>query len=56
MFYLFLITMIKSQNQIYFQYCEVVFPLPIQHAFTYETPEHLKPILKPGYRVLAPFG
>ncbi|HDL18406.1 MAG TPA: primosomal protein N' [Bacteroidetes bacterium] len=36
--------------------CEVVFPLPIRHGFTYQIPPHLRPILKPGYRVLVPFG
>lgn len=39
-----------------FPYCEVVFPIPVKHTFTYETPHHLRPIIGPGYRVLAPFG
>lgn len=37
-------------------FCEVVLPLPIRHGFTYQIPPHLQPILKPGYRVLVPFG
>ena len=48
--------MITSKGKKYFPYCEVVYPLPIQHAFTYEIPEHLQSILAPGSRILAPFG
>jgi primosomal protein N' (replication factor Y) (superfamily II helicase) len=39
-----------------FPYCEVVFPVPIRHAFTYLIPDHLCSILKIGHRILAPFG
>ena len=37
-------------------FAEVAFPIPVRHAFTYEVPEHLREILRPGHRVLAPFG
>ncbi len=36
-------------------YAEVVFNLPIYHAFTYHIPESFT-YITPGYRVLAPFG
>lgn len=45
---------ITSQN--IYPYCEVVFPLPIRHAFTYLIPDHLGSFIKIGHRVLAPFG
>jgi primosomal protein N' (replication factor Y) len=38
------------------QFAEVVFPLPVRHAFTYQIPEVFRILLKPGHRVLAPFG
>ncbi|RKY76627.1 primosomal protein N' [candidate division KSB1 bacterium] len=37
-------------------YAEIVFPLPIDHSFTYLIPPQFSTILKPGFRVLAPFG
>ncbi len=37
-------------------FAEIVFPLPVQHAFTYAIPKHLQEVLAVGHRVLAPFG
>ncbi len=37
-------------------FAEVVFPIPVRHAFTYEIPKPLRPLLRVGHRVLAPFG
>ena len=35
---------------------EVAVPVPLGHAFTYEVPAALSPALRPGARVLVPFG
>ncbi|MFQ5674708.1 MAG: primosomal protein N' [bacterium] len=37
-------------------YVQVVFPLPLNQAFTYSVPDELKEIAKIGSRVIAPFG
>lgn len=38
------------------EYVNVVFPLPIEQAFTYLLPEDLKEVAQIGCRVIAPFG
>lgn len=35
---------------------ETVFPVPLEKGFDYAVPDALAPHLKPGHRVLAPFG
>ena len=37
-------------------FAEVVFPLPVDRSFQYGLPETLLPVIKPGCRVVAPFG
>lgn len=37
-------------------FAEVVFPLPVDRSFQYGIPETLLPVIKPGCRVIAPFG
>ncbi|MDZ7338162.1 MAG: primosomal protein N' [candidate division KSB1 bacterium] len=37
-------------------YANLVFPIPIDHAFTYRVPEELRESLRVGMRALAPFG
>jgi primosomal protein N' (replication factor Y) len=37
-------------------FAEVVFPLPVDRSFQYGLPENLLPAIKPGCRVVAPFG
>jgi primosomal protein N' (replication factor Y) len=37
-------------------FAEVVFPLPVNRSFQYGIPEILLPAIKPGCRVIAPFG
>ena len=37
-------------------FAEVVFPLPVDRSFQYRIPEILLPEIKPGCRVIAPFG
>src|SRR5439155_26817592 len=37
-------------------FAEVVFDRPLDHAYTYSVPVHLRPILAVGKRVQAPFG
>ena len=37
-------------------FAEVVFPLPVDRSFQYGIPEILLPVIKPGCRVIAPFG
>jgi primosomal protein N' (replication factor Y) len=37
-------------------FAEVVFPLPVDRSFQYRLPENLLPVIKPGCRVVAPFG
>ncbi|MDD5583006.1 MAG: primosomal protein N' [Candidatus Marinimicrobia bacterium] len=36
--------------------CEIAFPIDVMQTFTYRLPEALKENLKPGCRVIAPFG
>jgi primosomal protein N' (replication factor Y) len=38
------------------QFAQVVFPIPINHAYTYLIPPHLEADVQAGVRVLAPFG
>jgi primosomal protein N' (replication factor Y) len=38
------------------RYCDVSLPVPLERAFTYELPETLRHRLKPGCRVMVPFG
>ena len=44
----------NAENKIPF--AEVVFPIPVQHAYTYLVPERFDEDVVPGVRVLAPFG
>ena len=37
-------------------FAEVVFPVPVDRAFHYRIPESLGARVRPGCRVLAPFG
>ena len=37
-------------------FANVVFPIPVDHAFSYEVPESFKNLIRVGSRVLAPFG
>ncbi len=37
-------------------YANIVFPLPVDHAFTYRVPEELRESLKVGQWAVAPFG
>src|SRR5579862_560097 len=37
-------------------YCEVSLPVPLDQSFTYELPLTLRNRVKPGARVLVPFG
>ncbi len=37
-------------------YCDVSLPVPLDQPFTYELPETLRHRVKPGSRVLVPFG
>jgi primosomal protein N' (replication factor Y) len=39
-----------------FQFCDVSLPVPIDQLFTYELPETLRHRVRPGSRVLVPFG
>ncbi len=39
-----------------FEYCDVSLPVPIDQAFTYRLPLTLRHRVKPGCRVLVPFG
>ena len=38
------------------QFAQVVFPVPVDHAYTYRIPERFQGDLMPGMRVLAEFG
>lgn len=38
------------------QFAEIVFDRPLDHAYSYAVPEHLRDLLAIGKRVLAPFG
>ena len=37
-------------------YADVILPVPLEGLFTYSVPEALQSLLKPGMRVLVPFG
>jgi primosomal protein N' (replication factor Y) (superfamily II helicase) len=37
-------------------YCDVSLPVPLDHAFTYRLPETMQHRVRPGCRVLVPFG
>ena len=37
-------------------YADVILPVPLEGLFTYSVPDALQPLLKPGMRVLVPFG
>lgn len=39
-----------------FLYCDVSLPVPLDQPFTYELPETLRHRVKPGCRILVPFG
>jgi primosomal protein N' (replication factor Y) len=39
-----------------FRYCEVALPVPVDRLFTYDLPLTLRHRVRPGCRVLAPFG
>ncbi len=38
------------------RYAEVLVPLPIAGAFTYEVPDEMSSMVRPGHRVIVPFG
>lgn len=38
------------------RYAEVLVPLPIAGAFTYEIPDEMSSMVRPGHRVIVPFG
>jgi len=38
------------------RYCDVSLPVPLDQTFTYEMPETLRHRVKPGCRVIVPFG
>ena len=44
------------ENHIIQPYAEIVFPVPVEHAFTYKIPERFNEDAVPGVRVLASFG
>ncbi|MDE5643681.1 MAG: hypothetical protein K2I56_09345, partial [Muribaculaceae bacterium] len=37
-------------------YAQVIVPKPLDGTFTYAVPENMLPMVKPGHRVLVPFG
>src|SRR2546425_9532776 len=39
-----------------FQFCDVSLPVPLYRRFTYSLPETLRHRVKPGCRVIVPFG
>ncbi|HMF78079.1 MAG TPA: DEAD/DEAH box helicase, partial [Bryobacteraceae bacterium] len=39
-----------------FRYCEIALPVPVDRLFTYDLPLTLRHRVRPGCRVLAPFG
>ena len=39
-----------------FQFIDVSLPVPLDRAFTYSLPETLRHRVKPGCRVIVPFG
>ncbi|NOY78622.1 MAG: primosomal protein N' [Calditrichaeota bacterium] len=48
--------MAKDKKNITSLFANVVFPIPVDHAFSYEVPEDFRDIIRVGSRVLAPFG
>jgi primosomal protein N' (replication factor Y) len=38
------------------QYAEVILPLPLEGSFTYNIPDEMVGKIKPGHRVIVPFG
>jgi primosomal protein N' (replication factor Y) (superfamily II helicase) len=38
------------------EFAEVALPLPIRHNFTYRLPQQIRPLVKPGARIVVPFG
>ena len=44
------------EPQKYNLFADVVFPIPVEHAFTYAVPQHFAGTLQVGVRVFAPFG
>jgi primosomal protein N' (replication factor Y) len=49
--------LVNERNEPYsFRYCEVALPIPVDRLFTYELPLTLRHRVRPGCRVLAPFG
>src|SRR5580700_4427140 len=40
----------------YYHYCDVSLPVPLDQPFTYSLPETLRHRVKPGCRILVPFG
>jgi primosomal protein N' (replication factor Y) len=38
------------------QYAEVILPLPLEGSFTYKIPDEMVGKIKPGHRVIVPFG
>src|SRR5438067_7992032 len=39
-----------------FQYCDVSLPVPLDRPFTYALPETLRHRVRPGCRLIVPFG
>src|SRR3989442_14571171 len=39
-----------------FQFCDVSLPVPLDRPFTYSLPETLRHRVRPGCRVIVPFG
>ena len=37
-------------------YADIILPVPLDGLFTYSVPDAMQPLLKPGMRVLVPFG
>ena len=52
----FLYVVNKMESQKYNLFADVVFPIPVEHAFTYAVPPHLAESLQIGMRIFAPFG
>ncbi|MBN2355673.1 DEAD/DEAH box helicase family protein, partial [candidate division KSB1 bacterium] len=47
---------IMGSTESHSQYANVVFPLPVDHGFTYRIPDRFVDAVSPGMRVLVPFG
>ncbi len=48
--------LIMATNSSLHRFAEVVFPVPVDHGFTYRIPERFVDAISPGMRVLVPFG